>query len=566
MIKATLLLLLTWYLVPRMTRRSAAERHLLWAASLGAACLLPPLDQLLPAWQPEWARRVMLMLPSSLDGSSASALGQAADIVVRANGVESTPWTLGAIWPMLWTITWMSGTCTTLLMLAVEAVKLARLARSAHQETNGRWHRVTADVAHVLGLRRYVRVLTSARSIVPVTWGFWHPRVLLPARAGEWRDDRARAVLMHELAHVRRGDWAVHLAAELICAVYWFNPLFWIAKRWLCRESEHAADDEVLGLGVEGDDYATHLLEIVRAAQAPVRAWSPTVAMGRAPHLERRFAALLNAYANRRAITWWKALAAAGVALLVVIPLGAIMSARGVAPNIEIRTANLPAITQTATLPGSEPAAPAVRNVRAIGVGDSSEPLTRPEVFEYTTPALYSDEARVRRIEGLVTLRARVESDGRVSTVYGVVKGLGFGLDQNALVALRQWRFQPGTRAGRPVAMDVEVDIEFSLRNEAVNELIANDMATRVGPGVTPPRAVRMFALWPRRSKIQGTVVLDVVLLENGTPKIVKILQSLDPALDESAIRNFAQWRFSPAMKDGRPVKIRMNAEVHFHG
>ncbi|MEP7307589.1 MAG: energy transducer TonB [Acidobacteriota bacterium] len=212
------------------------------------------------------------------------------------------------------------------------------------------------------------------------------------------------------------------------------------------------------------------------------------------------------------------------------------------------------------------PDAPAVRNVRAIGVGDTSEPLTRPEVFEYTTPALYSDEARVRGIEGLVTLRARVEPDGRVSTVYGVVKGLGFGLDQNALVALRQWRFQPGTRSGRTVAMDVEVDIEFSLRNEAVNELIANEMATRVGPGVTPPRAVRMFALWPRRPKIRGTVVLDVVLLENGTPKIVKILQSLDPALDESAIRNFAQWRFTPAMKDGRPVKIRMNAEVHFRG
>jgi len=91
-------------------------------------------------------------------------------------------------------------------------------------------------------------------------------------------------------------------------------------------------------------------------------------------------------------------------------------------------------------------------------------------------------------------------------------------------------------------------------------------MATRVGPGVTPPQAVRVFGLWPRRPRVQGTVVLDVVLLEDGTPKIVRVLQSLDPELDESAIRNFEQWRFSPAMKYGRPVKVRMNAEVHFHG
>ena len=146
-----------------------------------------------------------------------------------------------------------------------------------------------------------------------------------------------------------------------------------------------------------------------------------------------------------------------------------------------------------------------------------------------------------------------------------VLRGLGAGLDQNAIVALRQWRFRPGTRAGTPVAMDAEIDIEFNLRNDAVNALIANDMATRVGPGVTPPQAIRVLSLksW-RRGAPRGTVVLDVVLLEDGRPKIVRILQSLDPELDESAVRQFEQWRFSPAMKNGRPVKVRMNAEVRF--
>jgi TonB family protein len=388
--------------------------------------------------------------------------------------------------------------------------------------------------------------------------------VMLPASAAGWSDDRTRAVLAHELAHVRRGDWMVHVLAELCCAIYWFHPLFWIAKSRLCRESEQAADDEVLGLGVNGGDYAAHLLAIVRAAQAPSRAWSPTVAMARPSHLQRRFTALLNACANRGAVTWRKAAAAVGITLLVVIPLAA-MSARGVSMNIEIRTANLPAIAEAAAASSDRHAAPAVRNVRVVGLRDTTDAVTLPEVVEYTTPPLYSDEARGRGIQGIVTIGARVNVDGTVADAR-ILRGLGFGLDQNALVALRQWRFRAGRRAGVPVSMDAEIDVDFSLSNEAVNQLIANDMATRVGPGVTAPQAVRVFGLWPRRPKVQGTVVLDVVLLEDGTPKIVRVLQSLDPELDENAIRNFEQWRFSPAMKDGRPVKIRMNAEVHFHG
>jgi hypothetical protein len=60
--------------------------------------------------------------------------------------------------------------------------------------------------------------------------------------------------------------------------------------------------------------------------------------------------------------------------------------------------------------------------------------------------------------------------------------------------------------------------------------------------------------------------VLDVVLLEDGTPKVIRILQALTPEADERAVRHFGQWRFTPAMKGGVPVKVRMNAEVRFYG
>ena len=73
-------------------------------------------------------------------------------------------------------------------------------------------------------------------------------------------DRRAlRIVLRHELAHIRRGDWVVQIAGEILRTAYWFNPLVWIACARLRQESEQACDDEVLTSDVDGPDYATHL-------------------------------------------------------------------------------------------------------------------------------------------------------------------------------------------------------------------------------------------------------------------------------------------------------------------
>ena len=114
--------------------------------------------------------------------------------------------------------------------------------------------------------------------------------------------------------------------------------------------------------------------------------------------------------------------------------------------------------------------------------------------------------------------------------------------------------------------MDAEIDIEFNLQNEAINELIANDMVTLRRPWCDTAARGADAQTCRRGAGARGTVVLDVVLLEDGTPKIVRILRSLSPRLDESAVRHFEQWRFSPAMRNGAPVKVRMNAEVRFHG
>jgi TonB family protein len=77
--------------------------------------------------------------------------------------------------------------------------------------------------------------------------------------------------------------------------------------------------------------------------------------------------------------------------------------------------------------------------------------------------AQYTDDARRRGLTGDVILEIVVKRDGTVGDV-SVTRGLGAGLDQRAIDAVRQWKFTPARRHGEPVDVVVEVAVEFALR------------------------------------------------------------------------------------------------------
>ena len=88
--------------------------------------------------------------------------------------------------------------------------------------------------------------------------------------------------------------------------------------------------------------------------------------------------------------------------------------------------------------------------------------ITAPSIVHEVRPD-YTEEARRRSLSGDVVLEIVVRADGRVGNVR-VVQGLGSGLDQRAIDAVRQWRFAPARRLGTPVDVMVEVAVEFRLR------------------------------------------------------------------------------------------------------
>jgi TonB family protein len=98
------------------------------------------------------------------------------------------------------------------------------------------------------------------------------------------------------------------------------------------------------------------------------------------------------------------------------------------------------------------------------GGGDygSGGGMTSPTLIYRVDPE-YSEEARKARFQGTVILETLVRKDGFVDLIH-VVRSLGFGLDQNAIDAVKKWKFRPGMKNGAPVDVPLRIEVSFNLR------------------------------------------------------------------------------------------------------
>jgi TonB family protein len=87
--------------------------------------------------------------------------------------------------------------------------------------------------------------------------------------------------------------------------------------------------------------------------------------------------------------------------------------------------------------------------------------ITAPKVLHKVEPK-YTQEAKDAKIEGAVVLKVVVTSEGKADNIE-VVRGLDPGLDQNAMDAIAQWTFQPGTKDGQPVNVAATIEVNFRL-------------------------------------------------------------------------------------------------------
>ncbi len=166
----------------------------------------------------------------------------------------------------------------------------ARLAEPVHDV---RWHDELDRLCARLGVRRTVRLVSSSAASVPMTCGALRPVVILPRSAPSWDAERVRVVLLHELIHVRRKDWLIEIVGQIGRAMYWFNPLMWIALREWRLVCEESCDALVVANGTRPSSYAQMLMEFAEELRRRNRAWTSSLAMARCHSLEERLMTIL---------------------------------------------------------------------------------------------------------------------------------------------------------------------------------------------------------------------------------------------------------------------------------
>jgi len=266
-------------LLRRVPRRSAPSyRHRIVLAAFGLLLLWPVFSALLP--------EIRVPLWPHLDTHDHVTVQQT--ILSVDSGRElmtAVNWSL---------VVWLAGVFLAFGPVIIGYVNLLRVSRQAVPLSDPSWNRVLEEISCQLKLRTKPELLVLNSPVMPLTFGLRRCRILLPVSCLDWSPLRQRAVLLHELAHIRRKDIGTQLFANVITSLWWFQPLCWTSRRNLRQESERACDAVVLASGIKPSDYAAELLDVAHRFSRD-RSWSSAaIAMARRGELEGRLCAILD--------------------------------------------------------------------------------------------------------------------------------------------------------------------------------------------------------------------------------------------------------------------------------
>ncbi len=255
--------------------QSAGTRHALWTMVLAAMMPMPALERVVPEIPLPGVGRGAPPItvgwpaappPASLDAaftvdaaSSVSApppaSGFSAVAARPAGAALSSPerdWTRD--WPVAVAAAYLLGLVLLLARMVGGWLLARRLVLASRPVGEAR------DIGP--------RVYEANELATPVTIGPLSPAIFLPSSWRDWPDDTRRAVLAHELAHVRRCDPLIALLAHLNRCVFWFHPLAWWLERKLAATAEDACDEAAVRTIGESRRYAEVLLEMADVARA----------------------------------------------------------------------------------------------------------------------------------------------------------------------------------------------------------------------------------------------------------------------------------------------------------
>jgi beta-lactamase regulating signal transducer with metallopeptidase domain len=260
-------------------RATAATRHLIWHTAVVAVLFAPVAVLVAPRFEiemPNWL---------GVQSVSSDALPTIQPEVAAARATPVATTGVAALARVTRAGTWI------LLSWFLFGWMVSGWQAARSSDAPPEWVNDASRLAARLRFRQTPTVRQTQSPGTPRVGGLFRPVILLPLAADQWNASDREAALLHELSHIRRADRRTQALAQVACAIYWFNPLVWIAAAALAREREGACDDEVLKAGIRPSAYASLLLDLAKGRHT----WAPAAALGmaRPSTIEGRLLAIL---------------------------------------------------------------------------------------------------------------------------------------------------------------------------------------------------------------------------------------------------------------------------------
>ena len=547
-------------LLPWLLRLDAAGVCYAYWRVVALLCLALPWIQPYRGLQPE-ARAAVVNVVDAVVGTG----GSGADVAANTD------------WAALAVATIATGMLLRSLWLGFGLVKLRQLRLSA---ASGPAVPLDADLQPNLGIRADIRYAPHLDQ--PVTFGVRRPVVLLPEVLRSQSPDIQRAVIGHELLHVKRHDWAWLIVEEIAVCCFWFHPAAWWLASRIQLAREEVVDELAILLTGRRKAYVEALL-----AFADTTSVLPMAAFARRRHLFRRIALV-----SKEDVMSSRRIVASCAAMALIIGIGSWYAVSAFPLHDSAQSGS-----ERQVGPG-----PLERRAKAV---TPENPI--PRRIHYEAPLLpdtvgatggtlivkltLDDAGRVaeaRAIEILVQgndFRVNVGGDDIRAQIASTVRGMPADIRSAAreaatafldagLSSVRQWRYDPPAEA--PLSFTVPVRIgkapeimAFQSVGPAPKDAIvtSDDGALRVGGNIKTPTKIRdVRPVYPpiaRSANVTGVVILEVRIGTDGRVETARVLRSI-PLLDEAALDAVKQWEFTPTLMNGQAVPIIMTTTVNF--
>jgi bla regulator protein blaR1 len=358
------------------------------------------------------------------------------------------------LFPLLAGTIWFCGFVVVLGLWSLRWRQVASVMREAIAVTQGREVDTLRHMERTEGALRPTTFLLSRDSLEPGIFGIFRPVLLWPEAISEQLPDKhLRAILTHEISHLRRRDnlaAAIHMAVE---AIFWFHPLVWWLGTRLLEERERACDEAVLQKGHSPQIYAESILKTCSFCIGSPLTCISGVTGG---DLKLRIIRIMTPgsvekLSRRRRLL----LAGVGIAAVVAPVIFGLLNA----PPLSAQSPHEP--------DGQQQARDTVIHNRFTSFATSEQTyrvggeVSAPKLIFAPDP-VYSEEARRAKYQGVCVVALIVDARGKPQRIQ-VVRHLGMGLDKKAIEAVKQYRFTPGMLHGKPVAVQVNIEINFRL-------------------------------------------------------------------------------------------------------